>query len=134
MPDILHWLGITKIDRMLSMSNMKHDAIVEQGIPIHERVPIPDDLIPEDSRVEIDAKIHAGYFTTGKVMTMEELSAVQGRAWDDVDVSLLPLPSFFGGVFFIFLCWSPLPEVVFLPRTPSFLGHDRLSARGVQHV
>ena len=38
MPDILHWLGITKIDRMLSMSNMKHDAIVEQGIPIHERV------------------------------------------------------------------------------------------------
>jgi GTP cyclohydrolase II len=61
MPDILHWLGITKIDRMLSMSNMKHDAIVEQGIPIHERVPIPDELIPEDSRVEIDAKIHAGY-------------------------------------------------------------------------
>ena len=42
MPDILHWLGITKIDRMLSMSNMKHDAIVEQGIPIYERIPIPD--------------------------------------------------------------------------------------------
>jgi len=40
---------------------MKHDAIVEQGIPIHERVPIPEDMIPEDSRVEIDAKIHAGY-------------------------------------------------------------------------
>ena len=40
---------------------MKHDAIVEQGIPIYERVPIPDYLIPEDSRVEIDAKIHAGY-------------------------------------------------------------------------
>ena len=40
---------------------MKHDAIVEQGIPIHERIPIPDELIPEDSRVEIDAKIHAGY-------------------------------------------------------------------------
>lgn len=42
MPDILHWLGIKKIDRMLSMSNMKHDAIVGQGIPILERVPIPD--------------------------------------------------------------------------------------------
>jgi len=40
---------------------MKHDAIVEQGIPIHERVPIPDEMIPEDSRVEIDAKIQAGY-------------------------------------------------------------------------
>jgi GTP cyclohydrolase II len=61
MPDILHWLGITKIDRMLSMSNMKHDAIVEQGIPIHERIPIPDEMIPADSRVEIDAKIQAGY-------------------------------------------------------------------------
>ena len=88
MPDILHWLGITKIDRMLSMSNMKHDAIVEQGIPIHERVPIPDEMIPEDSRVEIDAKIHAGYFTNGKIMTVEELDNVQGRAWEDVDVSL----------------------------------------------
>lgn len=42
MPDILQWLGIKKIDRMLSMSNMKHDAIVEQGIPILERIPIPD--------------------------------------------------------------------------------------------
>jgi hypothetical protein len=40
---------------------MKHDAIVDQGIPIHERVPIPEDMIPADSRVEIDAKIHAGY-------------------------------------------------------------------------
>jgi GTP cyclohydrolase II len=38
---------------------MKHDAIVEQGIPILERIPIPDEYIPEDSRVEIDAKIHA---------------------------------------------------------------------------
>lgn len=36
---------------------MKYDAIVEQGIPIHERVPIPDELVPEDSRVEIDASM-----------------------------------------------------------------------------
>lgn len=27
--------------------------------------------------------------TTGKVMTLEELSKVQGRAWEDVDVSAL---------------------------------------------
>ncbi|KAG8532020.1 Uracil-regulated protein 1 [Bacidia gigantensis] len=84
MPDILHWLGISKIDKMLSMSNMKHDAIVEQGIPINERIPLPDELIPEDSQVEIDAKIHAGYFTTGKIMTDQELGEVHGRAWDDV--------------------------------------------------
>ncbi|KAF4454010.1 GTP cyclohydrolase II [Fusarium austroafricanum] len=94
MPDILHWLGIKKIDRMLSMSNMKHDAIVGQGIPIHERVELPEELIPADSRVEIDAKITAGkadtngdegYFTTGKRMTTEELQAVQGRIWEDFD-------------------------------------------------
>ncbi|KAK0728009.1 GTP cyclohydrolase N terminal-domain-containing protein [Lasiosphaeria miniovina] len=83
MPDILHWLGITKIDRMLSMSNMKHDAIVSQGIPIHERVELPESWIPADSRVEIDAKITAGYFTTGHRMTDEELRAVQGRIWEE---------------------------------------------------
>ncbi|KAI9367240.1 GTP cyclohydrolase N terminal-domain-containing protein [Aspergillus egyptiacus] len=82
MPDILHWLGIKKIDRMLSMSNMKHDAIVESGIKIHERIPIPEDMIPDDSRVEIDAKINAGYFTTGKAYTMEELAQVRGRGWE----------------------------------------------------
>ncbi|OKL61419.1 Uracil-regulated protein 1 [Talaromyces atroroseus] len=81
MPDILHWLGITKIDRMLSMSNMKHDAIVQSGIPIIERIPIPDDMIPQDSRVEIDAKINSGYFTTGTVRTTEELANVKGRGW-----------------------------------------------------
>ncbi|KAF4291164.1 hypothetical protein CNMCM8686_000178 [Aspergillus fumigatus] len=82
MPDILHWLGIKKIDRMLSMSNMKHDAIVQSGIKILKRVPIPEELIPSDSRVEIDAKINAGYFTTGKQYTMEELASVRGRGWE----------------------------------------------------
>ncbi|AQZ15865.1 (ZYRO0F14454g) [Zygosaccharomyces parabailii] len=85
MPDVLKWLGISKIDRMISMSNMKYDAIVDQGIPILERVPIPDELIPPDSRVEIDAKINSGYFTNGKVMTMEELKDVKGRDWHDVE-------------------------------------------------
>ncbi|KAG2198198.1 hypothetical protein INT47_000399 [Mucor saturninus] len=85
MPDVLHWLGIQKIDRMMSMSNMKHDAIVESGIPIIERVPIPDELIPADSRVEIDAKIASGYFTSGTVMTETELSNVKGRDWEDIE-------------------------------------------------
>ncbi|KAI9139144.1 GTP cyclohydrolase N terminal-domain-containing protein [Paraphysoderma sedebokerense] len=82
MPDVLHWLGITKVDRMMSMSNMKYDAIVNSGIKIVERVPIPDELIPPDSRVEIDAKIAAGYFTTGKVPTNKDLDEVKGRNWE----------------------------------------------------
>lgn len=49
-------------------------------------------MIPQDSRVEIDAKINAGYFTTGKTFTMEELAQVKGRGWEkweDVTVSWL---------------------------------------------
>ncbi|KAH9270502.1 hypothetical protein BASA83_007314 [Batrachochytrium salamandrivorans] len=56
MPDVLHWLGIQKIDRMISMSNMKYDAIVGSGIPILERVEIPPGMLPPDSQVEIDAR------------------------------------------------------------------------------
>lgn len=85
MPDVLHWLGIQKIDRMMSMSNMKHDAIVESGIPIIERVPIPDEMIPADSRVEIDAKIASGYFTSGNVLSEAELAKVKGRDWEDIE-------------------------------------------------
>lgn len=84
MPDVLKWLGISKIDKMLSMSNMKYDAIVESGIEIVERVPIPDEMIPPDSRVEIDAKINSGYFSTEKAPTIEELQSVRGRTWNDV--------------------------------------------------
>lgn len=65
MPDVLHWLGITKIHRLVSMSNMKYDAITGSGIEVGERISIPEELIPADARVEIDAKMAAGYFTPG---------------------------------------------------------------------
>ena len=45
------------------MSDMKHDALVSQGIEIVERVPIPDELVPPDAHVEIEAKKAAGYYT-----------------------------------------------------------------------
>jgi GTP cyclohydrolase II len=61
MPDVLHWLGITKIDRFVSMSDMKHDAIVSTGIKIIERVEIPPEMVPKDAQVEIAAKVFAGY-------------------------------------------------------------------------
>jgi hypothetical protein len=31
MPDVLHWLGVKKIDELYSMSDMKYDAIVGSG-------------------------------------------------------------------------------------------------------
>jgi GTP cyclohydrolase II len=79
MPDVLHWLGIRKIHRLVSMSNMKYDAIAKSGIEIGERVNIPDELIPADAQVEIDAKIAAGYFTRGAVPGADELKKAKGR-------------------------------------------------------
>jgi len=67
MPDVLHWLGITRIHRFASMSDMKCDALIRQGIAIDERVPIPDSLIPADARVEIEAKIAAGYLAGDEI-------------------------------------------------------------------
>ena len=106
MPDILHWFGITKIDNMVSMSDMcvislivygceralttasrrrKYNAIVQSGISILKRYDIPDYLLPPDSRVEIDAKIAAGYFTSGKQITQEDLVKTVGRTWEETE-------------------------------------------------
>ncbi|WP_460353113.1 GTP cyclohydrolase II [Mycobacterium sp. ZZG] len=82
MPDVLHWLGIRKIHRLVSMSNMKYDAITGSGIDVGERVSIPDELIPADARVEIDAKMAAGYFTPGQVPDADELRKAKGRGLD----------------------------------------------------
>lgn len=83
MPDALHWLGITKIDRFISMSDMKHDAIVKSGIHIVERVPIPPDRIPADAQVEMEAKKAAGYFSgTEKPKAGRDLESVRGRELD----------------------------------------------------
>jgi GTP cyclohydrolase II len=78
MPDVLHWLGITRIHRLVSMSNMKHDAMVEQGIEIGERVPIPPERIPPDASVEMEAKKAAGYFAPD-ANSAEALKGVIGR-------------------------------------------------------
>ena len=84
----------------------KYEAIVHSGIPILKRYDIPgasscyclnrlpgvlilrtrvEHLIPMDSRVEIDAKIAAGYFTSGKVITTEDLVKTVGRTWEETE-------------------------------------------------
>lgn len=65
------------------MSNMKYDAIVNSGIKIVERVPLPADLVPKDAKVEIDAKVFAGY-EGGQVYSVNEkqLEKTKGREWD----------------------------------------------------
>lgn len=83
MPDVLQWLGITRIDNFISMSDMKHDAIVQSGIKIVNRVPIPDEMIPADAQVEMEAKKAAGYFSPKGVKRKEELKQVKGRRLHD---------------------------------------------------
>ena len=78
MPDVLHWLGIRKIHRLVSMSNDKYDAITGSGIEVGERVKIPDALVPADASVEIQAKIAAGYFTDGAIPDAAQLAETKG--------------------------------------------------------
>jgi len=63
MPDIIKWLGVTRIDHLLSMSKDKYDALVaaEPPIEIVSRESLPEDWVPKNAHVEISAKISAGY-------------------------------------------------------------------------
>ena len=81
MPDALHWLGVTKIHNFVSMSDMKYDAIVNSGIKIVNRVPIPPELVPKDAQVEIQAKVFVGYHggDTYAIPTAADLEHVKGR-------------------------------------------------------
>ena len=79
MPDVLHWLGITRIDRFVSMSNMKYEAITATGIAVGQRVPIPDGLVPPDAQVELKAKMAAGYYTPDGAPSAADLKSTVGR-------------------------------------------------------
>jgi GTP cyclohydrolase II len=79
MPDVFHWLGIRRIDRWVSMSNDKRDALEAQGIEVVEQLAIPDRLVPLDAAVEIEAKKAAGYFSPSGVPDPGELRRTKGR-------------------------------------------------------
>ena len=78
MPDVIHWLGLRRIDRFVSMSDMKYEALAAQGVEIVERIPIPEELIPADAHVEIAAKKAAGYFSP-ELPKPHELTETVGR-------------------------------------------------------
>ena len=84
MPDALHWLGIKRIDRFISMSDMKYNAVTASGIEVVERVPIPPEMVPDDAQVEIAAKVFAGY-AGGDVykVSKEMLESTEGRGQSD---------------------------------------------------
>ena len=83
MPDVLHYFGVKKIHNLHSMSNMKYEAITKSGIEVLNRVQIPQELIPADAQVEMEAKKAAGYFTPDEIKDKEALQDVQGRKLDE---------------------------------------------------
>lgn len=81
MSDVLHWLGVTRIDRLVSMSNMKYNAITNAGIEVVQRIPIPPELVPADAQVEIEAKKASGYYSDNGGLAEDELGQVKGRSY-----------------------------------------------------
>lgn len=84
MPDPLHWLGVKCITNFISMSDMKYNAIVSTGIKIVNRVEIPPEMVPDDAKVEITAKVFHGY-NAGQAyqgIDEEELRNTKGRDYN----------------------------------------------------
>ncbi len=79
MPDVLHWLGIEKIDVLASMSNLKSAALEKAGIRILHQASMPLDKIPEDANVEMMAKRAAGYFSEEPKPDQVSLAQTKGR-------------------------------------------------------
>lgn len=77
MPDVLLWLGIRRIDWLLSMSSEKYDAIINAGIQVMQRVSIPDSYIPRNAHVEINAKIAAGYHAGDREEKEDEFTVLR---------------------------------------------------------
>jgi hypothetical protein len=84
MPDALLWLGVTRIDWLLSMSSEKYEAITSAGIRVLQRVALPDAWVPKHAGVEINAKVASGYHsdsmnTDNVVHTLRELKTIRER-------------------------------------------------------
>lgn len=62
-PDVLHWLGVRRLWKWVSMSNLKTAALLAAGITIDTQIEIPRDRVSANAQVEITAKIASGYFT-----------------------------------------------------------------------
>ena len=55
--DPLNFPGATRIHNPVSMSNRKCDIVVEAGIDVVRHVEIPRDLVPNNVRAKMTAKV-----------------------------------------------------------------------------
>eukprot|EP00164_Ancoracysta_twista_P010516 GFYU01015894.1.p1 GENE.GFYU01015894.1~~GFYU01015894.1.p1 ORF type:complete len:822 (-),score=283.67 GFYU01015894.1:1-2412(-) len=94
MPDPLRLLGIDTIDRLMSMSKDKYDAITDAGIKVNHRDSLPESMVPKNAQVEISAKIAAGYAdfqpeagsSTGKYLMSLQSVRERAHALHDIGV------------------------------------------------
>ena len=61
--DVLNWLGVRHIATWVSMSSHKSAALRRAGISIGRQVEIDLARVSLRAKVEIDAKIEAGYYS-----------------------------------------------------------------------
>ena len=54
----------------------KYDAIIEAGITVNQRVPLPDEYVPKNAKVEVLAKIAAGYHAESSLSKQRELETL----------------------------------------------------------
>ncbi|WP_293251917.1 MULTISPECIES: hypothetical protein [unclassified Microcoleus] len=79
MPDVVHWLDIPRIDRLVSISHLKYNVIINSGIQVVDRIPIPQNWIPAGAQVEIAAKKAGGYYRPDPVPDATILAEAIGR-------------------------------------------------------
>ena len=84
MPDTLLWLGINRIDWLMSMSNEKYEVLIKEDIKILQRVALPTKYIPKNAYVEINAKISDGYHsdklcTESMIKELRDLNSIRKR-------------------------------------------------------
>lgn len=65
-PDVLHWLGVTKIAHWASESPEKLWHVQQAGIEVLGRKNLPQEYIPENAHIEMAAKRAAGYGVVSK--------------------------------------------------------------------
>ena len=78
MPDIFHWLGVHRLDRFASMSDMKHDALAGQGIEINDEL-TPRKAYTGRCKGGDGAKKAAGYYTSTEGKDEDGLKATRAR-------------------------------------------------------
>ena len=82
MPDVFHWLGVSRIDRWVSMSNSSTRRSRAQGIEVVEQVAIPDGLVPLDAQVEMTRKRPPAISRPTGARRRTQLRRTKGRSLD----------------------------------------------------